>query len=269
RLRSNERQPSGRSNNWAAVIGGPVRIPKLYNGRDKLFFFFSYNAFKDVKSEEGTAVNQTVPAEAQRRGDFSELLKVDPVRYQIYDPRTARMEGNRVVRSPFPNNQVPILNPLYNAYVKLYPLPNNVPGVVGADGSNNWLASATPFNWDYKAYSNRIDYQISPRHRMFGKWSWNDFLEDRHDWTYPTVRGLQSNGLSRLNVGITVDYVFIMNPTTTWNFSVAWNRFRSGDTVNEVQKSFSPGSVGLPGYVDQKAGDFKLLPRLDFSDSSY
>src|SRR5262245_41520623 len=90
-LRSVSPQPSGRSNNWAGSIGGPVRIPRLYNGRDKLFFFFSYNGFKDVKTEEATSVNRTVPADAHRRGDFSDLLKLDPVRYQIYDPRTARL----------------------------------------------------------------------------------------------------------------------------------------------------------------------------------
>src|SRR5215470_17919851 len=51
-LRSQSPQPSGRSNNWAGSAGGPVRAPKLFNGKDKLFFFFSYNGFKDVKTEE-------------------------------------------------------------------------------------------------------------------------------------------------------------------------------------------------------------------------
>ena len=60
-LRATERQPTGRSNNWAGSVGGPVRVPWLFNGRDKLFFFFSYNAFKDVKTEEATNVNRTVP----------------------------------------------------------------------------------------------------------------------------------------------------------------------------------------------------------------
>ena len=64
-------QPPGRSNNWAGSAGGPVRVPWLYNGRDKLFFFFGYNAAKDVKTEEANAVNRTVPADAHRRGDFS------------------------------------------------------------------------------------------------------------------------------------------------------------------------------------------------------
>src|SRR5262249_91594 len=83
-------QPSGRSNNSAGPAGGPVRVPWLFNGKDKLFFFFGYNAAKDVKTEEATAVNRTVPSDAHRRGDFSDLLALDKARFQIYDPRTAK-----------------------------------------------------------------------------------------------------------------------------------------------------------------------------------
>jgi hypothetical protein len=264
-LRSTERQPAGRSNNWAGSVGGPAYVPWLFNGRDKLFFFFSYNGFKDVKTEEANAVNRTVPAEAHRRGDFSDLLKLDPVRYQIYDPRTARLVNGVVTRDPFPNNQVPILNPMYKFYEALYPKPNNVPGVVAADGTNNYLASQTAFNWDYKAFTNRIDLQLTSKQRMFGKWSYNNFgPEDRGDWTYETARGLLSNGLVRKNIGITFDHVYTFNSTTIFNWSVAWNRFIEGSASNAVQTSFPPSKVGLPSYLDQKAGSFIHLPNVDF-----
>jgi len=268
RYRGEPKVPPGYSHNWAAVVGGPVRAPKL-DGRNRLFFFFSYNGFKDVKVEEPTAVNRTVPTERQRVGDFSELLAIDPVRYQIYDPRTARLVDGRVVRDPFPNNQVPILNRLYQHYLKFYPLPNNPAGVVGREGQNNYLASQTPFNWDYKAFSNRVDWNASDRHRMFVRWSWNDFVEDRGDWTYETARGLHTNGLNRRNIGGTVDHVWLQNASTIWNVSVAYNRFREGNLRNSVQRSLNPSSVGLPAYMDERAGDCTQLPRLDFSDGSY
>ncbi|MGI8782890.1 MAG: carboxypeptidase regulatory-like domain-containing protein [Acidobacteriota bacterium] len=268
RLKQQERQSTGRSNNWATTIGGPVRIPKLFDGRNKLFFFFSYNGFRDNKSEEGTAVNRTVPTLKQRQGDFSELAAFDPVRYTVYNPATARLtpDGRAVIRDPFPGNIVPILNPVYKFYMNLYPLPNNVPGVVGADGvTNNYLASATPFDWDYKAYHNRIDWQINQNHRMFGRWSWNDFLEDRGDWTFATARGLHSNGLNRRNIGITIDYLWNLNPTTVLNVATAWNRFREASIPTPVQRSFKPTSAGFPAYLDQRAGDFTLLPPLSVS----
>ena len=269
RLRASERQQTGRSNNWAGVIGGPIRVPWLYNGKDRLFFFFAYNGLKEVKTEEPLAIRFTVPTLKQRQGDFSELLAIDPVRYQIFDPRTARLVNGRVVRDPFPNNQVPILNPMYSAYLKLFPLPNNVPGVVGADGLNNYLASRTPFNWDFKNYSNRIDWVVSQKHRMFGKWGYQDFIEDRGDWTYETARGLHQNGLNRNNIAVIVDHVYTITPTMLLNTSVAWNRYRDGNTQNAVQRGFGPDSVGLPGYLTERAGDFKHLPIIDFSDGSY
>jgi hypothetical protein len=269
-LKSQSPQPSGRSNNWAGSAGGPVRVPWLYNGKDRLFFFFGYNAAKDVKTEEATAVNRTVPSDAHRRGDFSDLLRLDPVRYQIYDPRTARLVNGVVTRDPFPNNQVPILNPVYKYYEALYPRANNVPGVVSAEGRNNYLASATPFNWDYKAFTNRVDLQLTEKQRMFGKWSYSNFNpEDRGDWTYESARGLQVGGLVRKNIGITFDHVYTFNSTTIFNWSVAWNRFIEGNASNAVQTSFPPSKVGLPSYLDQKAGTYIHLPNLDFSDNSY
>jgi hypothetical protein len=268
---SNERKvPPGRHNNYAGVIGGPMKLPKLFNGSNRLFFFFSYNGFKDVKVEEPTAVNRTVPTEAQRRGDFSELLRIDPVRYQIYDPRSARLVNGRVVRDPFPNNQVPILNPLYQHYVGLYPVPNNPLGVVDSEGRNNYLASATPFNWDYNAYSNRFDWNISDRHRTFVRWSWNKFVEDRGDWTYETARGLHTNGLVRKNIAATVDHVFLQSGTTIWNVSVAYNRFTEGNQMSPAQLARSPSSVGLPAYLDDRAAasPCTLLPVIDFDNYS-
>jgi hypothetical protein len=265
---SQRKVPPGRHHNYAGVLGGPVRVPKLLDGSNKLFFFFSYNGFKDVKVEEPTAVNRTVPTEAQRRGDFSELLRIDPVRYQIYDPRTARLVNGRVVRDPFLNNQVPILNPLYQHYVNLYPLPNNPLGVVDSEGRNNYLASATPFNWDYNAYSNRFDWNISDRHRTFVRWSWNKFVEDRGDWTYETARGLHVNGLVRKNLAATVDHVFLQSGTTVWNVSIAYNRFVEGNRMSPVQLSRAPSSVGLPAYLDDRAATSPctLMPLIDFGN---
>ena len=67
-------------NDFGATFGGPVRIPHLYNGRDKTFFFFDYEGFRF--STGGTGL-QNVPNEAFRKGDFSALLPSA----QLYDPR--------------------------------------------------------------------------------------------------------------------------------------------------------------------------------------
>lgn len=107
-LRNSPLQPSGHSNNYAGTLGGPIVIPKLIDGRNKLFFFFSYDGFEDKKTTEST-FNHTVPSLAHRGGNFSDLLAIGP-RYQLYDPLSVRVDPARaghVLRDPIAGNIVP------------------------------------------------------------------------------------------------------------------------------------------------------------------
>ncbi|MGH8244820.1 MAG: hypothetical protein ACREUU_00130, partial [Gammaproteobacteria bacterium] len=267
-LRREPKQPSGRSNNYAASIGGPVRIPKLYDGKDKLFFYFIFNGFKDSKTEEPGNKLFSVPTAEERRGDFSRLLRVNAARYQIHDPLTTRFNSANGLfeRSPFPGNIIPeqrVLNPMYKFYEKLYPLPNDPPQM-DAEGRNNYFNGAIPFNWDYKAFQNRVDYVPSQKHRLFARWSYNKFVEDRNDWTFSTARFLHTNGLHRINKNVGFDHVYSLNPTTILNFAVAYNRYYDNG-LNFEQRKFKPSDVGLPAYLDAKAGDNHTLPTVDFS----
>ena len=82
---------TGRSHNFSTTLGGPVVIPKLVDGRNKLFFFGSYSYVNDFIPGKNQG-SSTVPASAaQLNGDFSDLLKLpNPAQYQIYDPLTVR-----------------------------------------------------------------------------------------------------------------------------------------------------------------------------------
>lgn len=272
RLRSQDKQPSGRANTYVGTFGGPVSIPKVYNGKDKLFFFVSYSKRQDIKTEEPSAINRTVPTLLERDGNFTELLKADPRRYQIYDPLSVRQDPNRAagffIRDAFAGNIIPksrFQNPVYNAYVKLLPAPNN--NGTNSENRNNYLAVGTPFNWDYKAFSERVDYNLTQKHRLFFRSSWNDFLEDRGDWTYETARGLHTNGLNRNNKGAAFDWTWTKSGTTIFDFALAANQFREGDRIS-VPTSFKPSDVGFPKYMDEKAGDQHILPFIDF-DNAY
>src|SRR5438093_376744 len=173
KLRAEDKQPSGHEHNYAGAVGGPVILPRIYDGRNKLFFFFNHNGFKDIRSEEPNNINRTLPTLANRNGDFSELLSIG-ARYQIYDPLTVRIDPARAghfVRDPLPGNILPpsrIVNPAYKSYVKLLPVPNNNPASPTQEPLRNYVAVATPLNFQYKAYANRVDYQHSARHRFFG-----------------------------------------------------------------------------------------------------
>src|SRR5512133_397470 len=90
-------------NQWGMSAGGPIWIPKVINGKDKLFWFFSYEGIHDAFPEPQT---QTVATAAERAGDFSQLLTVG-ANYAIYDPLTGVQNGARVSRTPFQNNIIP------------------------------------------------------------------------------------------------------------------------------------------------------------------
>jgi hypothetical protein len=272
-LRNTDKQPTGRSNNWGASGGGPVIIPKVYDGRNRLFWFFTYNAFKDVKVEDAAAFNRTVPTLLAREGDFSDMLSLpNSQRYVVYDPNTIVPDPARpshFLRTPFAGNVIPksrFANQTYGIYRDIYPKPN-VAIPAGQDPVNNYLASQTPYNWDYKAYSNRVDYQLNDKWRMYGRWSFNDFgPEDRADWVYETARGLNLNGLVRNNKGGNFDLVYAQSSSTIWDFNVAVNQFREGN-IRPKAESYKPSDVGLPKYMDDFAGETHTLPRMSISDT--
>ncbi len=270
-LRNTEPLAPGRSHNFGASGGGPVILPKIYNGRNRLFWFFTYNALKEVKGEEPSTFNRTVPTVSARNGDFREMLSLpNAAQYIVYDPISVARDPARpsnYVRTPFDNNTIPrsrFVNPSYDAIAKLYPLPNN-PTAPGQQPVFNYLSFGAPYNWDYKAYSNRVDYQISDKLRMFGRWSFNNFgPEDRGDWTYETARGLNINGLVRNNKGGNIDLVYTQNSSTVWNLNIAMNQFREG-SIQPTALAYKPSDIGLPTYLDQKAGALHILPQMNLN----
>src|SRR5205085_9347174 len=110
-------KPRDHQNDFGGSLGGPVWIPKLYNGRNKTFFFFSYEQYGN---NVGTSNITTLPTDAERTGDFSALLgaptgAVNPcdltpiLQGQIFDPSTASCPTGFVSgRIAFPNNKVPL-----------------------------------------------------------------------------------------------------------------------------------------------------------------
>jgi hypothetical protein len=89
-----------RQNQYGVSVGGPVVLPKIFNGRDSTFWFLSWEGFR---WRRGQTAQATVPLEAMRNGDFSSLL---PAR--IYDPLTGQLDAQgRIVRQPFAGNIIP------------------------------------------------------------------------------------------------------------------------------------------------------------------
>ena len=115
-------------NVFGGNIGGPVVIPRVYHGRDKTFFFFSYEGSRQGSPDQ---VLDTVPTAQQRAGDFSQTYDRTGRLDVIYDPLTTRADPNHpghYIRDPFLNNVIPSnrINNISANVVKFYPLPNRV-----------------------------------------------------------------------------------------------------------------------------------------------
>jgi len=137
-------------NQFGGNIGGPLSIPRLYDGKDRTFFFFNFEA---QRLRTGLVNNIIVPSTKQRGGDFSELSRT------IYD-RSNLVNG---VPQPFPGNIIPAsrLSPQALAILQYIPQQNTSTGT---------FASAPSQAIDWNQYVVRLDHQITPRHRLFARW---------------------------------------------------------------------------------------------------
>src|SRR5262245_17141776 len=191
---------------FGGVVSGPVRIPKLYNGRDRTFFLFSHERLRESVAEPQFF---TVPTAKMRVGDFSELLAL-PTPTLIYDPATAPKTGTgNFTRTPFPGNTIPQdpnnprLNPIAHEYMKYFPMPN---APCNPDGTNNYFSNMIR-RQNYRAFLTRIDHKISERQTIFGKYFRSFNPEDRYDWAgvvnnFPVTKGFEF----RTNDGGNIDY---------------------------------------------------------------
>jgi len=259
-----QRQATGRSNNYGLMMAGPVWIPKVFDGRNKMFWSFTWNGIRQSKAETTDGeLNRTVPTLAMRQGDFSQLLLAPngAQRFTIYDPRSAAPgPNNTIVRTPFPGNRgIPVLNPMYDFYSKLYPNPNNVAGLVTPEQTLNYLAFAMPKDEKFNSLINRFDYRLGEKHNFNFRWQWNDRLADEYDWTYETARGLHSNGLTRINRGGNFGWLYTLNAANILDVNFGLSRFEEGSR-NLARTAFGPKDVGLPDYLEQRAGANRVLP---------
>jgi hypothetical protein len=140
-------------NDYGFELDGPVRIPHVFDGRDKLFFMSNYEAFRQRQTTQGI---YSVPTAGMFGGDFSELLP----NTVIYDPTTGQ---------PFPNNVIPTnrLDPISLKFLNYYD-SSTLPGLAQNFTQNN----SSPVNRD--EFVLRLDYNESPRSQWMGRYNWGD-----------------------------------------------------------------------------------------------
>ncbi|MCX6590104.1 MAG: carboxypeptidase regulatory-like domain-containing protein [Acidobacteria bacterium] len=260
--RAGAKKPVSRFNQYGGSFSGPVRIPKLMDGRNKVFFLFAYEGVKDALPAPST---NTMPTAAQRDGNFSALLNVGSI-YQIYDPQTGVAAGGRISRQPFPGNVIPSnrISPIAKNYLQYYVLPNQ-PGQ--ANGQANYLSNTDGERNSFNNFIGRLDFNVSDKHRFFfgarnnlrvGSGG-NGFGKTVYD--NPTA----GNYLQRLNWGLTFDDVYTINSRFLVNSRVNWTRFV--EPLTNFSLGYDSSTLGLPGYLSANAPR-KVLPRISFASSS-
>ncbi|MDX1983268.1 MAG: carboxypeptidase regulatory-like domain-containing protein, partial [Bryobacteraceae bacterium] len=249
-----QKKPVTRFNQYGLTVGGPIILPKLFNGKNKLFFFFGYEG---IRQSEPEPTFSTVPTEAQRGGDFSQLLNVSSA-YAIYDPTTGVTEGSRIRRQPFAGNRIPAnrLNTVSRNFLQFLPSPNFAGA---ADGTNNYFNNAVRSD-TFFSYLGRMDWNVSDRHKLFLSARTNDRVENRGNRFSNIATG---NFLSRVNWGVTLDDVYTVAPTLFLNTRVNWTRFVEGST--RPHDGFDFTTLGLPASL-KSASTRLVLPRIDFSN---
>ena len=188
-------------NRFGGAIGGPIRS-------NRTFYFANVEA--NIWQGPQPQI-LTVPTEKMRNGDFSDLLALGP-QYQIYNPFTIRphpTQAGRFVRDPFPGNIIPssLIDPVARRIMEYFPLPNTQ-GL--ADGQQNYQNPTAVAYETYYTATGRLDHVISPKHRIYGRFSWDFWEEEKDDRFDNLATGIFLNRKNRI-LGIDDAYTFKNN----------------------------------------------------------
>ena len=273
--------PSTHFNQYGATIGGPVWLPHLYNGRDKLFFFYSFEGYNG--SAPATTIT-TVPTAAERTGDFSALYALGQTLpqvtytrckgvtstynpYQLFNPTSGVVDPKcpgQTLRSPIPNNNLTAagltLNPIAQAYLKLVPLPNYTGASLTADGQNNYFASDPTVN-DYNSHEGRLDYNLSTRNRVSLEAHESRYQNSQSNIFFNALTGTSSRVILW---GGFVEDVHNFSPTASLDLRLGLSRSENTSAPNSL--GISPTSLGFPGYLAQNSTAL-AIPGLKFTDN--
>ncbi len=163
--------PVLRYNQFGGSISGPIRIPKLYNGKDRTFFFFNYEGFR--QAGQSTSFS-SVPTMEQRAGDFSGPgnFTSTGVPLIMYDPDTTKVNpaGSGYVRTPLPGNIIPSsrFDPVAVNVLKFIAAPNTPPVSTFTQQNNFYQVARTGTQSDQT--STRIDQRFSDKNQFFARY---------------------------------------------------------------------------------------------------
>ena len=271
RLRTSDPQPGNPNGvpTWfmdpEANVSGPVVLPKLYNGRNKTFFFFGYQKLIEKKAAQ---VLVNTPTDAMKAGDVS----YGGVGQPIYDPNTTRQDPDGTwSRDPFPNRVVPAsrFDPVARKILSINPwVSPNAPGANSPTGPITNLITNENSRTFFEDYSGRIDHQFSPNFKIYGSYTYNH----QSGLNRPTNIGVKafdgSQGVESPFTGqnYSVGKTWVVGPTMVNDARVGYYRRRND------QFSYSSGQnwaqqLGIPGVSGELMPQFGAAGADRYGDS--
>lgn len=242
----NPRKAKVRQQEWGFNLGGPLTIPKLYNGENRTFFYFTFNGFDQAAgTASGTA---TLPTARMQQGDFSELP------FAIYDPQTVDANG---VRQPFPNNRIPEarFSPVSRAILGLIPDPT----VAGLTGN---FSTFSRTDQTRRIFSVKLDHMFTERNRISGFVS----LQRNNTTTEGPLPGVLTTGNITRNKpeNYRVNHDFTFTPTLLNHFTFGFTQYQAITDLPDVLRGQNlPGQIGLTGVA---TGDSASFPNVTFGN---
>jgi hypothetical protein len=251
-----------KENRWGGSAGGPLWIPKLYNGKNKTFWLFGYEGIHDSRPRNDSS-SSTVPSAKMKTGDFSELLAVSS-QYQIYNPFGGTLSGGRITRQKFAGNIIPqsLINPVGSKILSYFPDPRFTPS--SADGTNNNYDAGLLELAKYYTWTFRVDHTISDKQRMFVRGSAYTRNSTYDDYLANTM--LTGNYFAFFARNGVIDDVYTINPTTVLNVKFGYSRFIRGDSTDPANLGFDLTTLGFPAsYNSAIPAGIRRFPNIAMS----
>lgn len=257
---SDDRAPA-KQNEFGGTVGGPVFLPKIYNGKDRTFFFFSYDQFYRRGGQLGGL--NTLPTAGMQTGNFSELPRL------IYDPLTTRTGANgETIRSPFPNQIIPQnrWSRVSSVMLPFHPKPE-LPGIV-----NNSVAPLSSPLTDQLTTGFKMDHMFNTTHRISGMFNVTDRPSTKSPAPSRLVPVGDTTALANYNDQVVTTRVLHLNfdstvsPTTLNHIGAGFSRFRNpnfSQSFNQGWLQPDGGKLGLRGL------QYDLFPTVQFDTEGY
>ncbi len=249
-------RPPFRFNQFGGSIGGPVRIPKLYDGRNKTFFFFNTEI---VRFTQGITFTAALPDPEMLTGNFAGA----PV---IYDPATTTQTGTGFVRTPFPGNVIPAdrINPVARNIGNLFPGPTTLGANYGAINYSNTGGNVVNKN----SFSPRIDHNFGDSNRVFFRYSYDDTPFNRAPAYGPDYVNIAPTAgpqiFTRWNTVLEDSHTFSPTMLMTLRYSAS----RLINFRRPYSDNFNIESIGLPSYMRQGMVDPVSMPAITINGLS-